>query len=78
MKKAFVIVIIVLLIVFGGIFGFKAFVNSKIAAAMAHMPAPVVTVCAATSQIEHWHPQLQAVASLAAVQGVEVSPQSAG
>ena len=78
MKKAFVIVIIVLLIVFGGIFGFKAFVNSKIAAAMAHMPAPVVTVSAATAQIEHWHPQLQAVASLAAVQGVDVTPQIAG
>ncbi|MBE7566031.1 MULTISPECIES: efflux RND transporter periplasmic adaptor subunit [Acidithiobacillus] len=78
MKKAFVIVIIGLLIVFGGIFGFKAFVNSKIAEAMAHMPKPVVTVSAATAEIAHWHPQLRAVASLAAVQGVEVSPQIAG
>ncbi len=78
MKKAFVIVIIGLLIVFGGIFGFKAFVNSKIAEAMAHMPTPVVTVSAAPATIVHWHPQLQAIASLAAVQGVDVTPQIAG
>ncbi|WP_081577641.1 efflux RND transporter periplasmic adaptor subunit [Acidithiobacillus thiooxidans] len=78
MKKAFVIVIIGLLIVFGGIFGFKAFVNNKIAEAMAHMPKPVDTVSAAKAKIVHWHPQLRAVASLAAVQGVDVTPQIAG
>lgn len=78
MKKAFVIVIIGLLIVFGGIFGFKAFVDHKIAEAMAHTPAPVVTVNAARAEITHWHPQVRAVASLTAVQGVDVTPQIAG
>lgn len=78
MKKAFVIVIVGLLIVFGGIFGFKTSVNSKIAAAMAHAPAPVVTVSAASTKVAHWHPQLHAIASLTAVQGVDVTPQIAG
>ncbi len=78
MKKAFIIVTIVLIIVFGGIFGFKAFVNKKISEAMAHLPKPVVTVSATAAKIELWHPRLQAVASLAAVQGVDITPQIAG
>ena len=78
MKKAFIIVIVVLIIVFGGIFGFKAFVNKRISEAMAHMPKPIVTVSATAARTELWHPHLQAVASLAAVQGVEVTPQIAG
>ena len=78
MKKAFIIVIIVLLIVFGGIFGFKIFVNEKISEAMAHMPKPVMTVSATAAKTELWHPRLQAIASLAAVQGVEITPQIAG
>ncbi len=78
MKKAFALVILALIIVFGGIFGFKAFVNRKISEVMAHMPKPVVTVSATTARTELWHPHLQAITSLTAVQGVEITPQIAG
>ncbi|MCE5360036.1 efflux RND transporter periplasmic adaptor subunit [Candidatus Igneacidithiobacillus taiwanensis] len=78
MKKAYAIVIIALVILFGGIFGFKAFVNHMIAKAIANSPKPVFSVNAARVREQLWHPELEAVASLAAVQGTEISPQIAG
>ncbi|MEL5848336.1 MAG: efflux RND transporter periplasmic adaptor subunit [Candidatus Igneacidithiobacillus chanchocoensis] len=78
MKKAYAIVIIALVILFGGIFGFKAFVNQMIAKAIANSPKPVFSVTAERVQEQRWHPELEAVASLAAVQGTEISPQIAG
>ncbi len=78
MKKAFAIVILGLVILFGGIFGFKAFVYSMMTKAIANTPKPVNSVNAAPVRQEEWHPELRAVASLAAIQGTEISPQIAG
>ena len=78
MKKRLAIVIIALVVVFGGIFGYKAFGNYMMHKALAHMPVPVVSV--STSQVaeQEWHPEVTAVGSFAAVQGVEVTPQMGG
>ncbi|UTV79954.1 efflux RND transporter periplasmic adaptor subunit [Acidithiobacillus sp. YTS05] len=78
MKKAYAIVIIGLVLLFGGIFGFKAFVNQMIAKAIANAPKPVSSVSATKVQEREWHPELQAVASLNAIQGTELSTQIAG
>ncbi|MEY2342425.1 efflux RND transporter periplasmic adaptor subunit [Acidithiobacillus sp. IBUN Pt1247-S3] len=78
MKKAYAIVILGLVILFGGIFGFKAFVNQMIAKAIANAPRPVFSVSAEKVLEQDWHPELQAVASLSAVQGTELSTQIAG
>ncbi|WP_437560072.1 efflux RND transporter periplasmic adaptor subunit [Acidithiobacillus sulfuriphilus] len=78
MKKRLAIVIIALVVVFGGIFGYKAFGNYMMHKALAHMPVPVVSV--STSQVaeQEWHPEVTAVGSFAAIQGVEVTPQMGG
>jgi membrane fusion protein (multidrug efflux system) len=78
MKKAYAIVILGLVILFGGIFGFKAFVNQMVAKAIANAPKPVFSVSATKVREQEWHPELQAVASLKAVQGTELSTQIAG
>lgn len=78
MKKAFFIVILVLVVLFGGIFGFKAFGNYMMHKALDHMPPPTFSVDAAKATVREWHPRLQAVASLTAIEGTAISTQLAG
>ncbi|HVS26777.1 MAG TPA: efflux RND transporter periplasmic adaptor subunit [Burkholderiales bacterium] len=78
MFKRMLIVITGLALVFGGIFGWKAYVGHVIAKQMANQEPPPVTVSSATAGKEIWQSELTAVASLAAVRGVNVSPEVAG
>ncbi|HYM33014.1 MAG TPA: efflux RND transporter periplasmic adaptor subunit [Candidatus Cybelea sp.] len=78
MRKRFIIVAAVLLVVFGGIAGFQAFKAVMIKQYFAGFKPPPVTVSAATAVAETWNPFLTSVGTLAAVAGVEVSPQVAG
>ena len=78
MAKRMVIMILVLLVVFGGIFGFKWYVGKQIAKHMQAYRPPPVSVSSATASNEVWHPTLQAVGTLRAVQGISVSPEVAG
>ena len=77
-----IVISILLLVLFGclltGIFGFKAFVNSKMAYAMAHLPVPPVTVSTAKASRANWAITLSAVASLNAVQSVNLTAQISG
>ena len=77
MTKRMLIVLGLLALVFGGVFGFKAYVGQVMAKAMSR-PFPPVTVTAAKVKAEVWQPILSAVGSLAAVRGVNVSPEVAG
>jgi len=65
-------------LILSGLFAFKAMVNSKIAYAISHLPAPVVTVSSAKVSSVKWEHVIGAVASLNAVQGVNVTAQIAG
>lgn len=78
MKKRLAIVIVALAVLFGGIFGWKAFIGHKIAEAMAHMHMPPATVSAATAKAEIWHAKTFAVGTLSAVEGVNLMAQIAG
>ncbi len=73
---------IFLLVIIGGllvaIFAFKAFINGKIAYAMAHLPVPPVTVSTAKAGQAAWPVNLSAVGSLAAVQSVDLTAQISG
>lgn len=76
--QAFIIVIVLLVIIFGGIFGFSYFVNAKKAQAMAHwkvQPAEVNAMVAKTSQ---WHPKIEATGDAVAIQSVNVTTQASG
>lgn len=78
MKKRLAIVIVVLAVLFGGIFGWKAFVGHKMAEMMAHMHRPPATVSTATAKSETWHAKTFAVGTLSAVQGTNLMAQIAG
>ncbi len=77
MIKRLVIVIIALVLVFGGIFGWKYYAGQQ-AAKMHSQPQPPATISATQVQVEAWQPYLHSVGSLTATQGVFVSNEVAG
>ncbi|HKK05051.1 MAG TPA: efflux RND transporter periplasmic adaptor subunit [Gammaproteobacteria bacterium] len=77
MIKRFIIVLAALVVVFGGIFGWKAFVGMKMAEMMSK-PRPPAVIASATVKAQNWQPYLHAVGSLVARDGVEVSSQVDG
>lgn len=78
MKKRMTIAIVLLVLVFGGIFGWKALQGYFIGQYFANFTPPPVTVSATEAAIESWQPRLEAVGSLRAVRGVDVPAEVAG
>ncbi len=80
MKRFFAgLAVVVFFVIFlVGLFIFKAFVNTKIAYAISHMPPPSVTVSTARVTESVWKRTIQSVASLNAVQGTNITAQIAG
>ncbi len=78
MKKRLIQVVLILTVVFGAIFGWKAFVNHKIRAMMAARGMPVVTVSTARVRRLAWRDHIRSVASLAAIEGVTLTAQLPG
>ena len=77
MIKRLIIVVVGLIAVFGGIFGWKAYQGMQMAAGFAGPPPPA-TVASAAVKTESWQPFLEAVGSLTASQGVYVTTEVAG
>ncbi len=71
------LVILLLAAIFGGIFGWKYHQGQQMAAARSGGPPPA-TVAVSTVQEELWRPYLDAVGSLAAVSGIQVTSEVAG
>jgi len=78
MSKRFVLMLLAVTVVFGGIFGFKAFVNTQIEAFFDDMPVPTATITATTARAMAWTPQVHAVGTLEAVQGTVLSSEVGG
>ena len=76
--KAFVIVIAILIVIFGGIFGFSSFVNGKKAAAMATWKMQPPEVTATKAQSETWYPSVKTVGEAVAIQNVSLTAQVSG
>ena len=77
MAKRILLVVLILLALFGGIFGWKFFtIRQQMAAQSGGPPPPVVAVATVTR--EEWTPVIAAVGSLAAVSGIEVTSEVAG
>jgi len=64
--------------VLGGLFGFKAFVDGKIKEAMAGMANMPQTVSATKAETSDWQPKIDAVGTLRAVRGAELSLEVPG
>ena len=73
MTKRMVIMLIAVAIVFGGIFGFQAFKASMIKKFMTAMGSPPQTVSAAKAGYSAWQPRLEAIGTLRAVKGADLS-----
>ncbi len=78
MIKRMLIMLILVGVVLGGVFGFKFFVDGKVAAFMAGMGNMPQTVSTTKVVSTDWQTQLQAVGSLRASNGAELSLQLAG
>lgn len=77
-KKRMAIMLAASVVVFGGVFGFVQFKNAMIQDYFANMPKPVVAVTAQPAAAESWREVVQAVGTLTAVNGVEISSSTAG
>lgn len=78
MIKRMVIMLIVIGLILGGIFGFQAFKNRMIAAYLANLKAPPQTVSTITAAMSAWQTTLQSVGSFNAVEGASLSAQVLG
>ncbi|MBF0330500.1 MAG: efflux RND transporter periplasmic adaptor subunit [Candidatus Omnitrophica bacterium] len=70
--------LIVVGIIFGGIFGYHAFGNYMMKQHFATMKAPPVVVSTVKAGLQLWQPRIKAAGSLRAVQGVDVACEIPG
>lgn len=77
-KFVIVLVLLIVLIVFGGVVGMQQFIASKKAEAALHMPESVNPVTVMTVNGREWTPVISAVGSIRPNQGAMISAQTAG
>ena len=78
MTKRMIIMLVLASLVFGGIFGFQAFKGRMMKKFMSSMGNAPQTVSTMKAGYQEWLPQLEAVGSLHAIDGAEVSPEVSG
>lgn len=78
MKKRMMIMIIALIVVFGGIIGFNLFKGLMIKRFFAHYEAPAASVSSVTAISKERKPQIPAVGNFVALNGVDVNSEAAG
>ncbi len=78
MIKPLAIMLLVVAIVLGGVFGWQAFIGSMTRKYMAGAASAPQTVSTATAATTTWQSQVQAVGTLRAVRGADLSPQASG
>jgi membrane fusion protein, multidrug efflux system len=78
MTKRMIIMLVSVGLLFGAIFGFQAFKAKKVKEFMAGMKPPPAKVTAMKAGQQDWQPRLEAVGSLRAVHGVDVTSEIAG
>lgn len=78
MRKRMIIVVIALVFVLGGVFGYKAFIGYQINKFMSGMQQPPVTVGTAALDTELWQDEFQVTGEMRAVRGVAVTAEVAG
>ncbi|MCL4497024.1 MAG: efflux RND transporter periplasmic adaptor subunit [Deltaproteobacteria bacterium] len=78
MIKRFIIVLLVLIVIFGGIFGYKAYKGYEMGQAMKARKYPPVSVSVAVSKIGNWQPYIHTIGNVSAINSVNVTTQVAG
>ena len=78
MIKRMLIMLAVVGVLFGGLFGFKAFLGGVIRKSISAQGIPPQTVSTAKAQIAAWQDEFQAVGTLRAVRGSDLAPEVPG
>jgi len=78
MAKRMIIMLILIGVIFGGIFGFKAFTGYMMQKGMASQGPPPQTVSTIKASFQEWQPRLEAVGSLKALRGADLAPEVSG
>jgi membrane fusion protein, multidrug efflux system len=78
MIKRMLIMLVLVGVVLGSVFGFKTFVDGKVKQFMAGMGNQPQTVSTTKAGISDWQPQIEAVGSMRAVSGADLSLEVAG
>jgi len=78
MTKRMIIMLAIVGLLFGGIFGFQAFKGVMIKKFMSAQGIPPQTVSTAKAQFAEWQGEFQAVGTLRAVRGADLAPEVSG
>jgi len=78
MTKRMIIMLVAVGVLFGGLFGFKAFLGGVIKKSISAQGVPPQTVSTAKAQFTEWQGEFQAVGTLRAVRGADVAPELSG
>jgi membrane fusion protein (multidrug efflux system) len=78
MTKRMLIMLILVGVLFGGIFGYQAFKARMIKKSMAGHGEPPQTVSAMKATEQEWQSRIEAVGSLVAVRGADIAPEVSG
>ncbi len=78
MAKRMIIMLLIVGALFGGLFGFKAFLGGVIKKSISEQGIPPQTVSTAKAQFTEWQGEFQAVGTLRAVRGADIAPEVAG
>jgi membrane fusion protein (multidrug efflux system) len=78
MIKRFVIALVLVVIVCGGLIGFNLFRSRMIGEFFANMQKPAVSISATEVEPTTWAPEIEAIGTLRAAQGVDVAAEVAG
>jgi membrane fusion protein, multidrug efflux system len=78
MIKRMVIMLVAVAVVFGGIFGFQAFKAVMIKKFISALSNPPQTISAAKAPTSEWLPKIEAIGSLRAVKGADLSLEVSG
>lgn len=78
MIKRFIIALVLLILIGGGLVGFNLYRNHAIQQFFANMPAQTVSVSTVTLEPASWTPEIEAIGTVSAVNGVDLSVETAG
>lgn len=78
MIKRFLIAIVLLALIVGGLVGFNMFRDQAIENFFANMPVQTVTVSTVTAQQDSWTPSIDAIGTVNAIRGVDLTVETTG
>jgi membrane fusion protein (multidrug efflux system) len=78
MTKRMIIMLALVGLLFGGIFGFKAFLGNVIRKSISAQGIPPQAVSTAKAQFSEWQDEIQAVGTVRAVRGADIAPEVPG